>query len=405
MNILYFTQFYTPEAIAGAFRAHENAINWSTNNNVTIFTGFPNYPTGQIFKGYNPKLISKDIENGITVIRNKLIAKPNSSIIKRLENVLSYYCYGLFNITFNKRVIGKDYDIVLGTSGPIFNAMLAFKFAKKNRIPFVFEIRDITYIQMQATGKSASSMGVKIMKYLELSLCQKADKVVVVTNGFKKLLVDEGIPKEKIQVVTNGVDVLESKGVYNDGNDFVLSYFGTLGISQNIRDTFSYAEVISKNVKNFKYLIIGEGAQKNDLQAEASEIPYIEMLPGLPVHELEPYYNKTQLSIITLRKTDNFKYTIPSKLFQVMGRGIAVLFIGPDGETAEIIRNNNAGITLTGTQSEDFESLGAFFMNNEWKDNLKEMGSNGRKTVEENYSRSVLSSVYLELLDSVRKGK
>lgn len=404
MKILFFSQFFTPESIAPSFRATENSKLWKEmGHDVTVFTGYPNYPTGKIFAGYDPKLLTEEMINGIRVLRSKLIAVPNTSMIKRLENALSYYCYGRVNEIIHSNRIGKNYDVVLGTSGVIFNALLAYKYAHHYKIPFVFEIRDITYIQMQATGKSPNNKSVKAMKRLELFLCKKASKVVVVTNGFKKVLIEEGVPSEKIEVITNGVDVERSQNVYDNGKKFVLSYFGTLGLSQNIMETFDYAKVINESVTNSEYLIIGDGAQKAEIAEAAKKVPFVQMLSGMPAVELEPYYNDTQLSIITLRKSDNFKYTIPSKLFQVMGRGIAILFIGPDGESADIIKKYNAGLALTGTVEEDLKQLNAFFKYPDWHDRLKKMGDNGRKAVEEHYSRTKLAKDYLTVLEKARK--
>lgn len=404
MKILFFSQFYKPESIAPSFRATENSKLWKEmGHDVTVFTGYPNYPTGKIFDGYNPKLLTEENIDGVKVIRSKLVAVPNTSMVKRLENALSYYFFGRVNAIFNASRIGKKFDVVLGTSGVIFNALLAQLFAARHKIPFVFEIRDITYVQMQATGKSADNKTVKGMKWLELHLCKKASKVVVVTNGFKKTLVEDGVPAEKVEVITNGVDVEPSIGVYDEGKKFVLSYFGTLGLSQNIKDTFEYAETINTVVPDSEYLIIGDGAQKGEIEKASKAVSFVRMLPGMPASELEPYYNDTQLSVITLRKSDNFKYTIPSKLFQVMGRGIAVLFIGPEGESAEIIRKYNAGITLTGTTEDDLEILKDFFNKPDWKIQIKQMGENGRKAVEEHYSRLKLAEDYIRVLDAARK--
>ena len=404
MKLLFFSQFYTPESIAPSFRATENSRLWKQmGHDVTVFTGYPNYPTGKIFDGYNPKLFKEERIDDVRVIRSKLMAVPNTSMIKRLENALSYYFYGRVNEIFNAKRIGTKFDVVLGSSGIIFNAVLAQRFASHYKIPFVFEIRDITYIQMQATGKNSRSKSVKGMKWLELEMCRKASKVVVVTNGFKKTLVADGVPAEKIEVITNGVDVEKSQGVYDTGKRFTLSYFGTLGLSQNIKDTFEYAKTINDIVTDSEYLIIGDGAQKDEIEEAAKDVSFVRMIPGMPASELEPYYNDTQLSIITLRKTPSFKYTIPSKLFQVMGRGIAILFIGPDGESAEIIRKYNAGITLTRTTEDDLKQLKEFFSKPDWFDTLKVMGDNGRKAVEEHYSRAKLAKDYIRVLDEARK--
>jgi len=188
MKILFFSQFYSPESIAPSFRATENSKLWkSMGHDVTVFTGYPNYPIGKIFDGYDPKLLSEEVIDGVRVLRSKLVAKPNTSMIKRLQNALSYFVFGWTNTHFQKKKIRKDYDVVLGTSGIIFNALLAQMYASSIHVPFVFEIRDITYVQMQATGKAADSITVRSMKWLELRLCKRASKVVVVTNGFKKI--------------------------------------------------------------------------------------------------------------------------------------------------------------------------------------------------------------------------
>ena len=406
MKLLYFSQFYLPEQIAPAFRASENARIWSKKgHDITVFTGYPNYPVGKIFDGYEPRLLTEETDDGVRVLRSKIIAKPNTNMIRRVVNALSFFGFGCINILFNRKKVGKGYDVVLGTSGTIFAALLGWVYAFLNGIPFAFEIRDITYRQMIATGKSADSLGVKGMRFLELFLAKRAKTVVVVTNGFKDVLVADGIPEDKIHVITNGVDVEQKDRTECDQESLVLSYFGTLGISQNIMDTFPYADEIAKLCSDFSYLIIGEGAQRQQIEEAAASgaIPYLQIKKGMTMQELEPYYEESLLSLICLRKSDNFRYTIPSKLFQVMGRGVAVLFIGPEGESAEIIRKNHAGIVLSGSMEEDMEVLRNFFGREDWKQELIRMGKNGAEAVQASYTRTALAEQYEKLLLDVSR--
>lgn len=402
MKLLYFSHFYLPEQIAGAFRAGDNARLWTRKgHDVTVFTGYPNYPVGKIFDGYEAKLLTEENYEGVRVLRSKIIAKPNTNMIRRIINALSFFAFGLVNILFNRKKVGKSYDVILGTSGPVFAALLGWIYAFTAGKPFVFEIRDITYRQMIATGKSEGSLSVKVMRLLELFLAKQAKAVVVVTNGFKDVLVADGIRAEKIHVITNGVDVESRSETQKEDQNLVLSYFGTLGISQNIMDTFPYAEEITKLCSDFSYLIIGEGAQRQQIEEAAVTIPYLQIKRGMTMQELEPYYDSSLLSLICLRKSDNFRYTIPSKLFQVMGRGVAVLFIGPEGETAEIIRKNHAGIVLSGSQEEDFKVLRDFFSREDWKQELIWMGKNGAEAVQASYTRTALAERYEKLLIDV----
>lgn len=402
MKIILFSQFYKPEAIAPAFRATDNAKLWcEAGHEVTVFTGYPNYPQGIVFDGYTPKLLTEEKDGDVRILRSKLIAKPNINLVNRIENAFSFFFFALINILFRQRKIRKNYDVVIGTSGIIFAAMAGWVFAKLHRIPFVFELRDITYKQLIATGSSESSIKVKVMKKLELYLCKQAQKVVVVTYGFKSVLCSDGIPEEKIEVVLNGVnlEVPHPPKQFSD-NSFILSYFGTLGISQNIADTLIYAKTLSQILPNFTYLIIGEGAQKEQITqiCKQPEYSFATVLPGTDMETLEEYYENTQLSIVTLKKSKNFQYTLPSKLFQIMGRGIAILFIGPEGEAADIVRRHKAGLVLTKSVEEDLRTLRAFFSDSDWNVKLNEMMTNGRNAARQNFSRAELAKKYLTIL-------
>ena len=323
IKILYVSQFFYPESIAPSFRAYDNARLWQkAGESVTVFTAYPNYPTGKIFNGYKAKLCQEEVISNVKVIRSKIFVKQNKSFFNRILNMSSFLFFGFINIIFNGKRIGKDFDVILGTSGTVFAALLAWLYASFHRLPFVFEIRDITYRQLIATGKSKSSFSVKLMKKFELFLCRRAKRVVVVTNGFKDVLSTDGIDESKIVVITNGVDISPSTEEKAVNNGVHLSYFGTLGISQRIDETFPYAAEIAKSQNNFTYQIIGEGAQRGTIEALLSNggYPYIELLHGMTPEELELYYKQTNLSVVTLAKSEDFKYTLPSKLFQIMAR-------------------------------------------------------------------------------------
>ncbi len=402
MKILYFSQFYKPEFIAASFRAEENARAWvKMGHEVTVFTGYPNYPKGEIFPGYDVKGISLEEIDGVKVVRSKISASPNRTMGGRLKSALTFFFWGLFNTMFRGKKIGKGYDVVLGTSGIIFTALLGWLYAFFRRIPFVFELRDISWLQLQVGGKSPKSLSVKVMRFLELFLCHRAKQVVVVTQGFRDVLTENGIPQEKIAVVTNGVDATAVPHCSDEG--FTLSYFGTLGVSQDIMATFPYAKILLEHCPGFTYLLIGDGAQAQQIAAGAQAHPYVRLLPGMAADALEQHYHHTQLSVVTLKKDDGFRHTLPSKLFQIMGRGIAVLFIGPEGEAARLVRQYNAGIALTGSVQEDLEALEKLASQADFLEQLAQMGKNGAQAVQAHYNRTKLAQGYAELLEKVKR--
>src|SRR5699024_7574970 len=109
MRILYFTQFFSPENIAGAFRARDHAVAWAEKgHDVTVFTGWPNYPAGKLFDGYVMERLGEESVDGVRVFRSQSKMQANTSFKKRIESGLSFVANGLRN-TRGDSPIGKDY--------------------------------------------------------------------------------------------------------------------------------------------------------------------------------------------------------------------------------------------------------------------------------------------------------
>jgi glycosyltransferase involved in cell wall biosynthesis len=413
MKILYISQFYYPENIAAAFRAFDNANNWCQSGaDVTVLTTYPNYPLGHVFAGYDGSNALQEEEiNGVRVLRSKISIKNNKNFVNRVINALSFKRYATANIRKNRDRIGTDYDVVVATSGPIFAAQVGQYFSKKFNIPLVFEIRDVSFEQLKATGSGENSWKVKIMKRWELNLCGSANKIVALTKGFKKILVDNGVDGNKITVIPNGVDVsdinIRKKEFYanraNRSIALTIGYFGTLGISQDIDTILDYLNILSSEIK-LKFLIVGAGAQENHVKELVRErYPFASVEGQKTPSELEPVCEQCALCVVSLRKSESFSATLPSKLFQIMGRGIPVLFIGPAGEASELILSQGAGIVLTGSRERDIDRLTTFFTSSDWRKQLEDMGVRGRNLVKSQFSRKELSKRYLEILEKINR--
>lgn len=374
---------------------------------MTVFTGWPNYPTGRIFDGYDPELLGEFDDDGVKVFRSMVKATPNRSIIGRIANGLSYLFYGSFNLLFNKRKLDKGYDVVLATSGTVFAGCLGVIYSKIHKIPFVIEFRDITFEQMVATGTPRDSWKVKLMRFLELHLARKADRVVVLTNGFKKKLCESGVPESKIDVVPNGADIVETKRV-STGSELNLGYFGTMGISQDVPRTLEVASDIEKAAGcPLEYILIGEGATRQEVEdaIRSGMHPFAHLLHGMPQSELEPYYEKCDFTFVSLQNSTEFDATIPSKMFQSFARGVPVIFLGPYGEAAEIIRESGAGLVLSGTDEDNKEKIREFFGKEDLKSRIGEMRNAACALMEEGYSRETLAKRMLHILTETAETK
>jgi hypothetical protein len=186
-------------------------------------------------------------------------------------------------------------------------------------------------------------------------LYRKASRIITVTHSFKRTLERRGIAGEKIDVVTNGVDLssfvplpkdqemVEELGLHGK---FVAGYIGTHGLAHGL-ETLLDAAAMLKDLpegKGIQILFLGDGARKAGLVADARarSLDNVVFLDTVPKAQVARYWSLLDVSIIHLRKSELFATVIPSKLFECMGMGIPVLH-GIPGESAEIVRRENVG--------------------------------------------------------------
>lgn len=401
MKLLYVSQFYPPENIAGAFRAHDNANNWaSSGDEVFMYTAYPNYPIGKIFDGYSNELFSIEEDDNLKILRNKILIKPNTSFFNRVISGCSFYFSGRKNF---RKVQGSGIELVFASSGPIFAGYLGQYVAKKLDTPFVIEFRDITFEQMVAAGASRASWEVRLMKALELRLCEKANHVVVLTNGFKTLLECSGISAEKISVIPNGSDIISTN--HNTHESLTLGYFGTMGVSQDVCKALEFALSVKRFVPGLRCTLVGEGAARSDVEnwMKAHQEQNFSLEHGMSLAALEKYYCETDFCIVSLQDSPALSGTIPSKIFQSLARGVPVLFIGPEGEAAELIRQSGTGLVLTENDEKNVDSLKKFFTSDDWNLKLQGMRKNAVSLMQQQYSRTTLASKLRKVLTNVKR--
>lgn len=272
MKILFLTDNFPPEVNAPATRTFEHCTEWVKQGaEVTVITCFPNFPQGKIYEGYKNKLYQKESINGITVIRVWSFMAANKGVIKRLLDFNSYaimaFIVGIFCRT----------DLIIGTSPQFFTAISARFLSLFKRKPWVMEVRDIYPEALSAVGlMDKKSVIYKFLEFLEIYLYKSANHIVVVTNSFKRELINKDIVESKISVCTNGVNLSKFQPQLKDqeiliklklNNKFIISYIGTHGLAHAL--TF-ILDCASQELDNdIHFVFIGDGAEKKNLKKKA----------------------------------------------------------------------------------------------------------------------------------------
>ena len=362
MHILFLTDNFPPEVNAPASRTHEHCRQWvAAGEQVTVITCAPNFPTGKVFAGYRNRLWQQETVDGIRVIRVWSYISANEGFVKRILDYTSYMA-GAFLASLAVRRV----DVVVATSPQFFTAVAGWAVGAVKRVPFIFELRDLWPESIKAVGAMQESVAIRWLEKLELFLYRRAARIVSVTHSFRQALMRRGIEGDKIDVVTNGVDVSRFSPRPRDPvleaalglqGCFVAGYIGTHGMAHGLETLLDAMERLRDHPEGQKIrmLFLGDGAKKADLQAAAQRrhLDHVRFVDTVPKAEVARYWSLLDVSVIHLRKTELFTTVIPSKLFECMGMGIPVLH-GVAGESADIVRREGVGIPF---DPEDVEQL------------------------------------------------
>ena len=405
MKILYLSQYFPPEMGAPSARVHELSREWvRLGHQVTVLTGFPNHPTGVVPPEYRGELFRRETVDGIQVVRAPIYAAANKGLFRRALNYVSY-CAGASAV--GPFATGQP-DVIIATSPQFLTGLAGLWLSALKRVPFVFEVRDLWPRSIVAVGAlKAGSLPVRALERLERLLYARADRIVVVSEPFVDEIAALGVPREKLSVVQNGVDLAlfapqdraQARRVLGlPAGAFLASYVGTHGLAHGLGTLLESAALLRDT--NVLLLLVGEGAEKAQLRDRARDLPNVLFWDQRERTEVARILAASDVALVLLRNQPLFRTVLPSKLFEIMGAGRAIVST-VDGEARRLVEAAGAGFF---SPPEDAEAL-ALLLRDLARDpsRLAALGASGRAFVEENYSRPALARRYLAILEQVVK--
>ena len=361
MKILFLTDNFPPESNAPATRTYEHCTKWvSLGYDVTVITCFPNFPKGQVYSGYKNKLYSLEDINGIKVIRVWSFITSNSGFIKR---ILDYISYGISSFIFGLFI---KTDLIIATSPQFFTAASASALSFFKNKKWIMEVRDLWPNSIVAVGSiSSKSLTFKVLKFIENKLYHHAKKIVVVTDSFKKYLINQhNVDKNKIGIYKNGINIemiKKQKSInVNDikqkldlKNKIIISYIGTHGLAHALQFILNSIQKI--NNPKIHFLFIGDGAEKNNLVefSKSLKVKNFTFLNSMPKQDVLNYISISDYSLVNLKKSDEFLNVIPSKIFENIALYKPIL-LGVEGEAKQLIEDYDVGVSFEPENTESF---------------------------------------------------
>lgn len=390
MNLLILTNHFYPES----FRVNDIAFERAqSGDDVTVLTGIPDYPEGHFHKGYS--LFKKRVEwvNGVKVVHVPLIPRGNGNKIRMMLNYASsvffFFFYGWYQALFHK------YDAVfVHDTSPAFISLPAITVSKLQGIPLYHWILDMWPESLTAGGIQGGKIYSYILKMMK-RIYMRDTEILITSHGFKSLLMERGVPEDKITYLPNWNDdaITEIENFelkienFEWPTGFIVMFAGNLGFAQNMENLLAAANEL-KEQKDIHWVFVGDGRKKpwmDDYVKENHLEDTVHLLGRYPIETMGAFFKKADVMLVALNDVLVFNLTLPAKVQAYMAAGKPIL-ASLCGEGADIIKDANCGWLVP---SNDYKALAAIASKIAKMDKkeLADLGKNARNYYEQNFTR------------------
>lgn len=405
-KLLVATQYFYPEN----FRINDMCIEWVKRGyDVTVLTGVPNYPLGDIYNGYKREYKEEEW-NGIHIIR--------LPVHERGHNLFTLFLNCWTYVNYGKKWVDK---VVKENNGkfpfdtfftfevsPMTQALVGAYATKK------YGVKSILYVQDLWPENVIEIMGIKnpiVIKPIERmvkKIYRDTNIILATSESFVKAIQDKIKDKSTIDKVKFWPQYAEDfykplkKNKPND--KFRICFTGNIGKTQGIEILAETAKLIkddyAKNNKeiDIEFVIVGDGRNKiefiNSIKKNDVEDMFI-LMGKKPAEEIPEILSTCDVAFLSFKNIDVFKMTIPAKLQSYMACGMPIL-ASAIGETKKIIEEARCGVCCEIGVSSALADRIYYIISN--KHELKSMGDNARKYYEMHFDRKELMDYIDEFL-------
>lgn len=407
MNILFITQYFTPEIGAAAARifdiAQESRLQGHTP---TVISETPHYPSNAVLKGYRNCFIKRERFCQIQVLRSYVMVSKRENFIQRFCLYISF----IFSSIINSFSI-KWADLVFASSPPLTVGLAGFVISRIKHAKFVLDVRDLWPESALALGELKQGFVFKLLQKLETYLYHKADLITIAVPGFRNHMKRAGISDDKIFDLPNGanLDLFEYyenrnllKKETNLDEKFIVLFSGNHGLAQGLESILYVAKDLL-DYQDIVFILIGDGVRKKALiqlkdQLRLENVCFFDKVTR---EALPKYISISDVCLVPLIKHPLFLSALPSKMFEYMACNKPVI-VAIDGEAKEMILKSGAGLNVEPENTSQIkQAILQFYMDADLK---RKAGHRGRQWVERHFSRRELIGGFYRRLDQLQQG-
>jgi len=272
-----------------------------------------------------------EMVEGVRFVWLRSRAEYVSNGAARVRNMVEYACRAWWGgrTRFARRAPRPD--VVLGSSPHLLSALAASRLARRFRVPFVLEVRDLwpeTIVEMGVLPRRHPL--VVVLGLLERHLYRRAARIVSLLPAIGEYLGPRGISPDKVVMVPNGVDLeaFACDPLHEVSSRMRVVYVGAHGTANGLGNVLAAAgKLVSPPVAEFHFY--GEGPEKAALICRAKDqgLNNVSFHPVVTKAEVPRLLCAADVLLLNYARIGIGKYGIsPNKLWEYLASGRPVVF-------------------------------------------------------------------------------
>lgn len=399
---------FAPDGVSTSVLMSELALELrGLGHSVTVFTTTPHYNLDEEARSKQPLrrkwggLIYQSDFQGITV-RHASIPVKGSKVGARLLDYARFHVIS----TVAGFTATEGYDVILAPSPPLTIGLSAWLLSLVRRVPFIYNVQEIYPDVAVSLGVLKNPRIIRALEGVERFVYRRASVITIISEWFRRRLLDKGVPENKLRVIPNFVDTdfmkpasrhNEFSAVQKLDGQFVVLYAGNLGLTQDFETVLEAAERL-RAWPDLKILIVGDGTRRGWLEGRLMQnpMPNIKLLPYQPRSQVPQVYASSDICLVPLKR-GTANETFPSKIYTIMAAGRPIIASAdPDSELSWVVEQAGCGWSIIpGDPHALAERIEQAYLA---RGQLLSMGRQGRNYVVSHHSRQAVARLYDALI-------
>lgn len=348
MKIIYLHQYFNTLEMAGGTRSYEMARRLvAEGHEVHLVTSWRN-SDGRAAGWFTTN------EAGVKV---HWLPVPYSNHMSYRKRLLAFLRFALLSMWKSKQLGG---DVVFATSTPLTIAIPAVFAARKNKIPMVFEVRDLWPELPIAMGALRNPIVKWLAVRLERWAYRHSEAIIALSPGMKAGVVRTGYPSERVAVIPNSSDNFEFRYDEKAAAQFraerfwlqrrpLLVYGGTFGAINGVGYLVGLAKELQSVNPEIRIMLVGDGQEKEAVrkQAKLSGVLGVNLFieDSLPKSEMPALLSAADMASSLFIDLPEMQPNSANKFFDALASATPIL-LNYGGWQHDLVRATGCGLTM-----------------------------------------------------------